>query len=46
MKNNLDIKKIDSFNKDGFIIQRVFNKKIIEKYKKKILNNLKKSATR
>ncbi len=44
MKNDSDIKKIDSFNKDGFIIQKLFNKKIIEKYKKKILNNLKKSA--
>jgi len=36
--------KLKSFNENGFIILKVFTNKIIDKYKKKILKNLKKSA--
>tara|TARA_B100001175_G_scaffold317925_1_gene337666 strand:- start:6060 stop:6791 length:732 start_codon:yes stop_codon:yes gene_type:complete len=39
MKNSLK-----EFNENGFAVLKVFNKKTIEKYKKKVLNNLKKSA--
>jgi len=36
--------KLKSFNKNGFIILKVFNNKSIDKYKNKIIKNLKKSA--
>ena len=36
--------KLNSFNKNGFIILKVFNNKSIDKYKNKIIKNLKKSA--
>lgn len=39
MKNSLK-----QFNENGFAVLKVFNKQTIEKYKKRVLNNLKKSA--
>lgn len=36
--------KLKSFNKNGFIVLKIFDNKSIDKYKKKIINNLKKSA--
>ena len=34
--------KLKSFNENGFIVLKFFKNKIIDKYKKKILKNLKK----
>ena len=36
--------KLDRFNKDGFIIEKVFSRKLIKSFKNKLLINLKKSA--
>lgn len=46
MKLNSQIQriKLDRFNKDGFIIEKVFSRKLINSFKNKLLINLKKSA--
>ena len=36
--------KLKSFNRDGFIILKIFDNKSIDRYKIKIIENLKKSA--
>ena len=45
MKKDRSLKfQLNKFNKNGFVIEKIFNKSILENFKEKLLKNLRKSA--